>query len=208
LICQGSTIRGLRTLFYDNAPFADNVNPTKAEVDNWHTIAVNHVRAMVGYTGPDYTIKPDQCLHIRALWSDERQKTRMWDTDYPGSTCEGSSNPHWLVLSRAWRTSSPTFPMGLNLVDQELGLRDFSALPNQIFPGLSDGRAPFVLPWVGRDFGEGTPGLGFIAQNLAGVGLILSRSILTRMLALGPNGVESQARQSMLILISHQGSSL
>lgn len=113
-----------------------------------------------------------------------------------------------LVLSRAWRTSSPTFPMGLNLVDQELGLRDFLALPNQIFPGLSDGRAPSVLPWVERDFGEGTPGLGFIAQNLAGVGLILSRSILTRMLALGPNGVESQACQSMLILISHQGSSL
>jgi len=94
LICPGNTIRGLRELFYATNPFADNVNPTKAEVDYWHTVAINHVRAMVNYTEPEYIIKPDKCLHIRALWSDERRFTRMWDTDeYPG-TCEGSSNGH------------------------------------------------------------------------------------------------------------------
>jgi len=92
-ICPGNTIRGLRDVFYEHNPFADPVNPTKAEVDNWHRIAVNHVRAMVGYTEEEYQIQPDKCLHIRALWSDERKNTRMWDDDYPGG-CEGTTNPH------------------------------------------------------------------------------------------------------------------
>ena len=93
-ICTGNTIRGLREVFYDNNPFSDIVNPTKAEVDNWHMIAVNHVRAMVGYTEDEYQIQPDKCLHIRAMWSDERMNTRKWDTDdYPG-TCLETTNPH------------------------------------------------------------------------------------------------------------------
>jgi len=94
LICPGNTVLGMRKVFYDENPFADNANPTKAEVDNWHAIVVNHVRAMVNYTSEEYTIVPDKCLHIRALWSDERFHTRKWDTnDYPG-TCAGSTNPH------------------------------------------------------------------------------------------------------------------
>jgi len=94
LICPGNTIRGMYELFYDSNPFADNRKPTKAEVDKWHAIAVNHVRAMVGYTDDEYTIIPDKCLHLRALWSDERARTRMWDTaEYPG-TCDGDTNPH------------------------------------------------------------------------------------------------------------------
>jgi len=94
LICIGGTVRGMHELFYDNNPFANIANPTKAEVDNWHAIVLNHVRAMVGYTEPEYTIIPDKCLHLRALWSDQRAHTRMWDTEaYPG-TCEGSSAPH------------------------------------------------------------------------------------------------------------------
>jgi len=94
MICQGDTVRGIRTLFNDNEPFADNKNPTKAEVDHWHALALNHVRAMVGYTGDEYTARPDKCLHIRALWSDERHRSRMWDADYPDRTCLESSNPH------------------------------------------------------------------------------------------------------------------
>lgn len=94
LICTGSTVRGLREVFYNHNPFSDIENPTKAEVDNWHAIAVNHVRAMVNYTGEEYTIKPDKCLHIRALWSDERFFTDMWDEDYPDGTCAGTTNPH------------------------------------------------------------------------------------------------------------------
>jgi len=93
-ICPGNTVRGIYELFQETKPFVDNINPTKAEVDNWHTIAINHVRAMVNYTGPEYEIKPDKCLHIRALWSSERYRTRMWDEKYPTGTCVGSSNPH------------------------------------------------------------------------------------------------------------------
>jgi len=93
-ICIGNTVRGMYELFETNDPFADKANPTKAEVDKWHAIAVNHVRAMVNYTEEQYQIKPDKCLHLRALWSDERVYTRKWDTaKYPG-TCEGSTNPH------------------------------------------------------------------------------------------------------------------
>lgn len=95
LICNAKgTIRGLRTLFYQHKPFADNKNPTKAEVDNWHALAVNHVRAMVGYTGEEYAIKPDHCLHVRSMWSNERHRSRMWDAKYPSNTCVGTSNPH------------------------------------------------------------------------------------------------------------------
>merc|ERR1712194_418784 len=93
-ICPGHTVRGIYELFQDTQPFQDNVNPTKAEVDHWHAIVINHVRAMVNYTEADYQIKPDTCLHLRALWSTERQKTRQWDVKYPNNTCVGSSNPH------------------------------------------------------------------------------------------------------------------
>ena len=95
LICpSGDTVRGIRTLFYKHNPFADVKKPTKAEVDNWHALAINHVRAMVGYTAPEYEIKPDKCLHMRALWSDQRYYTRQWDAKYPTGTCLGSTEPH------------------------------------------------------------------------------------------------------------------
>jgi hypothetical protein len=41
-------VRGIREVFYQHNPFADNSNPTKAEVDEWHGIAINHVRALAG----------------------------------------------------------------------------------------------------------------------------------------------------------------
>jgi len=93
-ICPGNTVRGLYELFAEHKPFADNVNPTKAEVDNWHAISVNHVRAMVGYTEEEYIIEPDQCLHIRALWCHEKWKTDIWDNDKYPERCEESTNPH------------------------------------------------------------------------------------------------------------------
>jgi len=94
LICPGNTILGLREVFYEANPFSDPVNPTKAEVDNWHRIAINHVRALVGYTEEEYQIEPNQCLHVRALWSEERKNTDIWDARYPDKTCVGSTNPH------------------------------------------------------------------------------------------------------------------
>ena len=42
---------------FESKPFADSRNPTRAEVDEWHRIAINHVRALVGYTGADREVK-------------------------------------------------------------------------------------------------------------------------------------------------------
>lgn len=94
----GDRIRGLRDLFYQHNPFADNKNPTKAEVDHWHTLAINHIRAMVGYTEPERQVEPDICMFARALWGDERKFTRMWDCQYGGNLgsapgpCVGMTN--------------------------------------------------------------------------------------------------------------------
>jgi len=83
-ICpSGDTLLGLREVFYEHKPFKDNANPTKAEVDEWHRIAINHFRALVNYTEPERQIKPDHCLFARALWGDERKSTTVWDTKYP-----------------------------------------------------------------------------------------------------------------------------
>jgi len=141
LICPGNTVRGIRKIFYDKNPFADNVNPTKAEVDNWHAIAVNHVRAMVGYTGEEYTIKPDKCLHLRALWSTERHRTRMWDTDkYPG-TCDGSTNPHCGAgFLPSEEDQQPYLPDGINYCGKRAGSEGlFSAAKSNI---------PWSIKWI------------------------------------------------------------
>ncbi len=93
-------VRGIREVFYAQRPFADDRNPTRAEVDNWHRIAINHVRALVGYTSQDRQVRPDHCLFARALWGDQRQRSMMWDAEYPGvlnsaaGPCMGTSNPH------------------------------------------------------------------------------------------------------------------
>jgi hypothetical protein len=93
-------VRGIREVFYKYKPFADNKNPTKAEIDEWHRIAINHVRALVGYTSEDRQVKKDYCLFARAHWGDERKFTTIWDAKYPGTVgsaagpCQGSGNAH------------------------------------------------------------------------------------------------------------------
>ena len=78
-------IRGIREVFYANNPFADNRKPTKAEVDNWHRIALNHVRALIGYTAPERQAKNDICMSARSLWGQQRRFTTQWDAQYPGT---------------------------------------------------------------------------------------------------------------------------
>ena len=93
-------IRGIREVFYQHQPFADVNNPTKAEVDEWHRIAINHLRSLIGYEGEAYEVTPDHCMFARALWGDERKFTTQWDEKYPGENgsaagpCQGSSNAH------------------------------------------------------------------------------------------------------------------
>ncbi|MFK7824604.1 MAG: hypothetical protein AB8G05_10625 [Oligoflexales bacterium] len=93
-------VRGIREVFYENNPFADNSNPTKAEVDDWHRIAINHIRALIGYTTEDRKVQKDHCMFARALWGDERKFSTVWDTKYTGTLgsaagpCVGSDNAH------------------------------------------------------------------------------------------------------------------
>lgn len=95
---NGNTIRGLREVFYATPPFADNANPTKAEVDEWHRIALNHLRALVGYNVSEdpadaeisYAVEKDHCMFARALWGQEIKFTTKWDADYPDKSCEGN----------------------------------------------------------------------------------------------------------------------
>lgn len=93
-------VRGIREVYYEHQPFADPSNPTKAEVDEWHRICINHLRALVGYTSEEYQIEKNHCLSARALWNDERKFTTMWDAKYPGKwgsaygPCQGSENGH------------------------------------------------------------------------------------------------------------------
>lgn len=93
-------VRGLREVYYENNPFEDVNNPTKAEVDEWHRISINHIRALVGYTSEDRLVQKDRCMFARALWGDQRMHTTMWDESYPGEEgsaagpCQDSSNPH------------------------------------------------------------------------------------------------------------------
>jgi len=88
------TILGIREVFYEHNPFANNTNPKKAEVDEWHRIAINHVRALIGYTSEDRKIKKDQCMFARSLWGQQRKSTTMWDTKYPDGICEEGSSSH------------------------------------------------------------------------------------------------------------------
>lgn len=88
-----NTMRGIRELFYQINPFADNVHPTIAEIDNWHVEVIKHFRRLIG---APQTLFPDRCLFLRAHWNNERMFTRVWDTpEYPG-TCylQLDSDPH------------------------------------------------------------------------------------------------------------------
>lgn len=93
-------LRGLREVYYEHQPFADPSNPTKAEVDEWHRIAINHLRALIGYTSEERQVQPDHCLFARALWGQQRRHTTMWDDAYPGDhdsaygPCQGGRNAH------------------------------------------------------------------------------------------------------------------
>lgn len=93
-------VRGIREVFYAHQPFADVTAPTKAEVDEWHRIAINHIRALVGYTAPERQVQKDHCMFARALWGDERKFTTRWDEEYPGTEgsaagpCQDGTNAH------------------------------------------------------------------------------------------------------------------
>jgi len=78
-----NTIRGLRERFYEVNPFADNTNPTVAEIENWNLEVIRHVRRLLNVNVP---IRYNTRLMLECIWSDERKHTEIWDTKYPGRT--------------------------------------------------------------------------------------------------------------------------
>jgi hypothetical protein len=85
------TMRGLRELFYDTNPFADNVKPTIAEIDAWNVRVIQHFRNIIG---APTEVKPNKCLFLRAQWGEEKKLTRVWDTAEYTDTCLGEKNSH------------------------------------------------------------------------------------------------------------------
>ncbi len=141
-ICpSGDQIRGIRAVFYANKPFADNMNPTKAEVDEWHRIAINHVRALVGYTSPARQVKKDYCMFARALWGQERKFTTKWDAKYPGTVgsaygpCQGSANPHCgATFIPDAVDQAPYLPAGHPVCAMQAGAEGISSAPKSNIP--------------------------------------------------------------------------
>jgi len=87
-------VRGIREVFYKHNPFADVKNPTKAEVDEWHRIAINHVRALVGYTGEAYQVK------FGKPWVCRRALPRLQQCPLWGEFCAQWTRPSCLPTSR------------------------------------------------------------------------------------------------------------
>lgn len=161
-ICPGSTVLGLREVFYENNPFADITNPTKAEVDLWHTIALNHVRALVGYTEEEYIIKPNRCLHLRALWCDEKFRTRKWDTlEYP-ERCESSTNPHCGAgFIPSVEDQQPYLPEGITSCPKRAGSEGMFSAAKSNIPWSMKWARPFCGTLGGEGFWGGHTGPWF-----------------------------------------------
>lgn len=88
-LCPSDTqevVRGIREVYEKTRPFWNESNPQRREVDNWHTIFLNHIRALVGYTESNRQARPNQCISARALWAEERYFTSKWDRKYPGDS--------------------------------------------------------------------------------------------------------------------------
>lgn len=139
-------VRGIREVFYAKKPFADNANPTKAEVDEWHRIALDHVRALIGYTSPDRQVEKDHCMFARALWGDERKFTTLWDSKYPGTSgssdgpCQGSSNEHCgATFLPSPDEQAPYLPKGYPTCKADAGSEG-------VFPGPKS-NIPWSIKW-------------------------------------------------------------
>ena len=152
-------VRGLREVYYEQQPFADVTNPTKAEVDEWHRIAINHIRALVGYTSEDRQVQKDHCLFVRALWGDQRKYTTMWDDKYPGDEgsakgpCQNSTNAHCgaSFLPDA-EDQAPYLPDDYSVCNLPSGAEGVSSAPKS--------NIPWSIKWV-RALGQYLESEGF-----------------------------------------------
>ena len=119
-------IKGLREKFYAVNPFADNTNPTPAEIDNWNLEVIRHFRDLIKNPNPllpdERPVSFDARLFIEARWADERQRTMYWDADYP--TNQDPLDPS------TWNTYGPCWYLGAPLVNASSGHCGASFFPN------------------------------------------------------------------------------
>jgi hypothetical protein len=94
-----NTMRGLRERFYEVNPYADNSNPTVAEIENWNIEIIRHFRRLLGFNQTTHPVYNNKCLYLRAAWSEERARTNYWSTKYPNGTLDGSSGPCTIPFS-------------------------------------------------------------------------------------------------------------
>jgi hypothetical protein len=87
-----NTIRGLRERFYEVNPYADNTNPTVAEIDAWNLEVIRHIRNLLGITTP---VNHNPKLYLEARWADERKFTQVWDSTYSTGVPGTSDGPCW-----------------------------------------------------------------------------------------------------------------
>lgn len=89
--------KGLLQKYNEVQPFADEVNPTVAEIDKWNLEVVNHFRNLFGIP----PMQPDARLYLECRWADERKYTQDWDTAYPAGSAQyptagAPGGPCWL----------------------------------------------------------------------------------------------------------------
>ena len=80
-----NTMRGLRERFYEVNPFADNANPTVAEIENWNIEVIRHFRKLLGFNQTTHPVYNDKCTYLKAAWAEERARTNYWSASYPGA---------------------------------------------------------------------------------------------------------------------------
>jgi hypothetical protein len=61
---DGDQLVGLREVVYQYKPFADDRNPTKVEVDEWHRIAINHLRSLLGYASANLQVANSTATNV------------------------------------------------------------------------------------------------------------------------------------------------
>lgn len=93
-----NTMRGLRELFYQINPFADNQNPTVAEIERWNVEVIRHFRRLLGFNESTHPVSNDKCTYLKAAWAEERLRTNYWSGSYPG-TQDGAAGPCTQPLS-------------------------------------------------------------------------------------------------------------
>lgn len=94
-----NTMRGLRDLFYQVKPFADNQNPTVAEIENWNIEVIRHFRKLLGFSQATHPVSNHKCTYLKAAWAEERARSNHWTTLYPGGTLDGSTGPCTIPFS-------------------------------------------------------------------------------------------------------------